>query len=217
MRRPILSGSLALLGALTGFQTQLFAQATAPPTPGAHAATVHTLNVTVVSGRNGANILRPGLAALPVVEVRDAQNHPIVGALVRFTTPTDGATVTFPDGSHAFSVVSDPSGRATLESMQPSGVGSFTIEVSAGFNGLYGEATIPQSNFATLRAASASGATLNASRTKVANVHTLSTPVKVGLLAGGIAIAAAVGIYFATRKSNSSSIGVGTPTVGAPE
>jgi hypothetical protein len=183
----------------------------------APSAKSYLLNVTVIAGRGAANVLRPASAIPPVVEVRDVDNHPVIGAVVTFSAPLEEPTVTFPNGNRSYSVVTDTSGQAAVESMIPLGVGSFSIEVSAAYDDDHGATTIPEANYTTLKAATSAGALTRGNRVEVASDHSLSTSAKVGIV-GVVAAAAGVGLFFGLRGhgSSSSSISVGTPTVGAP-
>lgn len=216
---------LSLLGALTGFEVQLnaappvqAAQAQRPGSPAAHNPS--SLTVNVISGRNGANILKPASAVQPMVEVRDGNNRPVIGAVVTFSAPLDEPTVKFPNGNRNFSLVTDDSGRVTVENMLPMGVGKFEIDVAVSYGDSHAESVIPQANYPTLKAASAPGNLTIGSRVATPEGGGLSTGAKIGIVAGIVAVGAGLGIYFATRghgsNNSNSSISVGTVTVGAP-
>lgn len=225
MYRCTFSIVLSILGMLTGFEAQLNAappvqvsQAGRPGSPAAHNAS--SLNVNVISGRNGANILKPASAVQPTVEVRDGNNRPVIGAVVTFSAPMDEPTVRFPNGGRNYSTVTDESGRVTVENMVPVGVGKFEIEVAASYDDSHAGSVIPQANYPTLKAASAPGNLTIGSRVATPESGGLSTGAKIGIVAGIVAVGAGLGIYFATRGHSSSnpnsSISVGTVTVGAP-
>ncbi|MBV8896742.1 MAG: hypothetical protein JO051_09535 [Acidobacteriaceae bacterium] len=224
MFRCTFSIILSLLGALTGFEAQLnaaapvqAAQAPAASSPAGHNSA--SLSVDVISGRNGTNILKPASAVQPVLEVRDANNRPVIGAIVTFSSPMDEPTVRFPNGNRNYSMVSDESGRVAVENMVPLGVGKFQVDVAVSYGDSHADAVIPQTNYPTLKAASAPGNLSMGSRVAAPESGGLSRGAKIGIVAGIVAVGAGVGIYFATRghsTNSNSSISVGTVTVGAP-
>ena len=224
MYRCSFSIILSLLGAVTGFEAQLNA---APPVQGAQAPASgspaghnpSSLSVNVISGRNGTNILKPTSAVQPVLEVRDSNNRPLIGAVVTFSSPMDEPTVRFPNGNRNYSMVTDESGRVTVENMVPLGVGKFDMDIAVSYGDSHADAVIPQTNYPTLKAASGPGNLTMGSRVAAPETGGLSTGAKIGIVAGIVAVGAGLGIYFATRGhsgNSNSSISVGTVTVGAP-
>jgi hypothetical protein len=171
----------------------------------------------VVLGRNGSNILKPPSVVPPTVEVRDANNHPIVGAIVTFSSPGEEPTVTFPNGNHRYSMVTDTSGRVAVENMVPLGAGKFTISVSATYDDSFGNSTIQETNYLTLKMATASGMINEPNRVQSPVDHGLSRGAKIGIIAAIVA-GAGIGGFFAAHSHSGSSntVSVGTPTVGAP-
>lgn len=209
MSRSVVSCVLAVIGAFVGFQGEGFAQT------GAQAPSA-SLTVNVIKGRDAANILKPPSVVPPTVDVRDANNRPIIGAVVTFTSPTDEPTVKFPNGNRSYSVVTDLAGRATVEDMVPMGLGTFHIEVAATLADSNGSARISETNYPTLKAATGVASISDANRVKVPTEHGLSTGAKVGIIAA-VGVAIGVGVFFAERgHKTSSSVSAGTPTVGAP-
>src|ERR1700751_1167273 len=128
MSRFVISIVLSALGVLTGFGAQLNAQigptsvsGSLPHAPGSEDVSSASLklNLSVISGRDGSNILRPPSAVPPTVEIRDANNQPVTGAVVTFTAPQDAPTVKFPNGMSSYSVVTNGSGQASVTDMAP--------------------------------------------------------------------------------------------------
>lgn len=218
MRGSFLSLLLCFFGAFTGFQAQpLLGQESVSPknsdTPAFH--------IVVLAGQHAANILKTRSAVQPVVELRDSENHPVIGAEVTFEGPDSEPGVVFSNGDRWQSLVSEMDGRVAVSDMQPVGTGAFQISVNATYDGHFAYATIDQTNFATATAAAANSRAFPASTvaTDTGTPKTgMSNRTKFAIFGG---IAAAVGIALAvglTRKSSSSTgtISAGAPTVGAP-
>jgi hypothetical protein len=203
MFRFSVSAILCLFGILTGFQLQ----AQTPSSP---------LSVYVIAGADAANILKPPSVVPPTIAVRYVENRPAVGAVVTFSAPKTEPTVKFPNGATSYSVVTDNNGQATVENMLPLGTGGFNIQIYVTYLDEYGSATIRETNYPNLKTASESGSFNARNRLQVPTEHGLSTVAKVGIISG-VAIAAGLGAYFALRGGHTAStVGVGTPTVGAP-
>jgi hypothetical protein len=169
--------------------------------------------IRVIDGEDGVNIIKKKTAVKPVVEVRDRNDLPVAGALVVFTTPSSGASATFAKGARSFSVMTNSAGRAAVTSLQPVEPGAFNIGVSASYNGQVASTTIPQTNFATVQAAQAAGATLPAG---VSAGGGLSAGVIAAIAAGaGVATLAIVKGVGGDEKKE-ATIGIGSPTLGAP-
>lgn len=211
MKSAVISVVLSLLGGLTGFEpTLLFAQqSSANPSP--------HVKVIIVSGQNGANVLSKQSAVQPVVEVLDNNNKPLAGALVRFTAPRSGPTVRFPNDQDTLTVVADLKGVATATGMVPVGTGSFRVDVTAEYDDEMATAQLSQTNYPSVTL-SGQPAMSNALTTSRENHHGLSRGAKVGILVAVVAAAAAgiaVGLHGGSKKTG-TTVGVGTPTVGAP-
>ena len=183
------------------------------------------LKIVVLSGEDGVNIVKKKSAVRPVVEVRDKNDLPVAGASVIFLLPTSGPSATFLHGAKTLTVLTDSTGRATVSAMKPVGNGAFKVGVNASFHGQTATASISQTNYATVAAASAAGEGAGAA------AGTTAAGLSAGAIAGivgGIAAAAAVGIVAGTRgggsKTNSpattttpqGTIGLGTGTVFGP-
>jgi hypothetical protein len=144
---------LLVIGTVPGWQETAAGQIPAP----AQADTA-ALRIVVLEGEDGVNIIKKKTAVRPVVEVRDRNNSPVAGAAVTFLLPNFGPTGNFAQGGKVFTTVTDATGRATASSFQPSGAGTFQINVSASYQGQRGTTTISQTNFMTAAAAAAGGA-----------------------------------------------------------
>jgi hypothetical protein len=125
------------------------------------------LQIVVIQGEDGANIVQDGTFADTIVEVRDRNNLPIVGGAVvtagvvwAIAAHTGGTTPgAFANGSNTVTITADAQGRAVIEGFHPSGTGQVNIQVQANFQGHTGHATVHQTNFPTTAAAQAAGKT----------------------------------------------------------
>jgi hypothetical protein len=195
------------------------------------------LEVIVLAGDGGANIIKVKKAVMPVVEVRDKERHPITGLYVTFTAPTSGPHVTFAHSSSTYNTVTDNNGRATVPEMTPVGLGEFKISVSATYQGESTTAVISQTNYLTVAAANAAaGGTTTQATTETPGVtktattatasHGISKTLIVVIIAG---VAAGAGAAAALGKGGGGSNGsqnppspsgtiggTGTSTIGAP-
>jgi hypothetical protein len=182
------------------------------------------LHIEILSGDRGINIIKKKTAVKPVVEVRDRNNLPVAGAAVIFSSPSDGPSVVFLNGSRSITVITDSVGRATTTGLKPLNPGNFQIDVSASFHSQSAKTSIAMTNALTATAAAATAAGVGGTVATGAGAGGLSTGVIVALVA--VAAGAAVGIGVGlghhgstatTSTTTSVTIGVGTGgTVGSP-
>jgi len=162
---------------------------------------VPRLDVIVLAGDAGVNIVKAKKAVMPVVEVRDQDRHPVAGLSVTFAAPSSGPHVTFANGSSTYSTVTDTNGRATVPTMTPVGQGEFKINVSATFQGQTGTAVISQTNYLTVAAAKP-GAGGAGSPGATSASHGISKTLIAVIIAG---VAAGAGAAVALGKGGGSS------------
>ena len=160
--------------------------------------------------------------------MRDRNNLPVAGVAVTFSSPSDGPSVIFMNGSRSITVIADANGRATTVGLKPVNTGRFQISVSATVEAQSAITTIAMTNYLTEAAAASAGATAAG-----AGATTGTGAASGGGLSGtmiavivGVAAAAAIGIGVGlshhgssspSAASTSATIGVGTGgTVGAP-
>jgi hypothetical protein len=176
------------------------------------------LQIVVIDGQDGINILKKKRAVQPVVEVRDGRNTPISGASVTFSSPTNGPSLLFSNGLRSISVLTDATGRATVDDLKPLSLGQFQITVESSFRSLSATATISLTN--VLRAAPNPDASTRAAKGSGMSGKTIAILVGVA-----VAAAAGIGVGLAGHGSSSSSsststtatIGTGSGgSVGAP-
>lgn len=217
--------ALAVLGAANGFGSFPQNDQAQAGTAGASAKIPEGLTIKVVSGQNGVNILKRRSAVAPVIQVLNQDNAPVGGAVVTFSAPEDGPGLKFSSGDRSTSAVTEMDGKASPAGLIPVEAGAFQITVSATYgDALRASATIDQTNYETAAEALRAGASVpaQAASTDNAGVATKSRRLSNGAIAGiivAIAGAAAAGILLGLKhggSSTSATIGVGTPTAGAP-
>lgn len=185
------------------------------------------LKIVVLAGEDGVNIIKKKTAVKPVVEVRDKNNLPVAGLSVTFLAPETGPHVTFAHGSTTFTTVTDASGRATVHIMKPIGQGAFKIAVHASLQGHLATATIAQTNYLTVGAATAAGAGgaagagTAAGAGAAAGISGTMIGVIVGAVAAGAVVAAVAaksgGSKSTTPTTPTGTVGTaGTPSLGPP-
>jgi hypothetical protein len=123
---------------------------------------VPPLQIIVLAGQDGVNIIKGKQAVKPVVEVRDQDRNPVAGLPITFIAPTSGPHVTFGRRTSTYSTVTDSGGRASVYVMTPVGVGAFKITVKASSKGYTATASFAQTNYQTLTAAEAARGTVTA-------------------------------------------------------
>jgi hypothetical protein len=113
------------------------------------------LRIVVIEGEDAVNIVQQKTAVAPVVEVRDRNNQPVAGAMVRFAINQGRGTFA---GARTLSVTTNAAGRAVATGLTPTGGGALQIGASATFQGQTVVATITQTNVMTAAEAAAAGA-----------------------------------------------------------
>jgi hypothetical protein len=124
------------------------------PSPPLHAQNA-ALKIVVIAGEDAVNIVQQKTATAPVVEVRDRNDQPVAGVIVRFAIRNGRATF---DGARTLSVTTNALGRATAAGLTPTGTGTIQIGASAAFQGQTAAVTIAQTNVATAAQAAGAGA-----------------------------------------------------------
>ena len=119
------------------------------------AAQTAALKIVVLEGEDAVNLIDKKTAVKPTVEVRDRNDLPIAGALVRFSIR--GRAAAFNNGVRELSLTTDSLGRAAVSELSPLGRGAIEIQVNASYQGQTAVATIHQTNFATAAQAAQAG------------------------------------------------------------
>ena len=112
----------------------------------------------MIEGEGAVNIIQQKTAIAPVVEVRDQNNLPVAGAVVRFTI-AGGKHATFAGGTQTITVTTNAAGRAAAAAINPLSNGAVQIQVQAAFQGQTAAATIAQTNVMTAAQASQAATT----------------------------------------------------------
>src|SRR5262245_37985852 len=137
----------------SGTRATLRARLTDPAPQTAQAA---ALKIVVVEGEGAVNIIQQKTAVAPVIEVRDRNDQPVSGVVVRFAIQKGKASF---DGVRTLTTTTNALGRATATGLTPTGSGALQIGTSVAFQGQTAVATIAQVNVLTAaQAASASAA-----------------------------------------------------------
>jgi hypothetical protein len=170
----------------------------------------HALYINILEGEGALNDVRARTAREPVVEVTDENHRPVAGAIVLFVSDTNGSGglgATF-SGAQAFSSPTDAAGHAVGHGFQVTRTpGRFHISVEARSGDLRAHAVIHQKNLLVV----SQFGLLNA----LATLGTEKSTLIIGLeVLGGAAAAGTVALT--TQSSNSTTITIGTPTVGPP-
>lgn len=199
-----MSALLSVLLALPGMSLAQQPQET-PAAPAAQAPAPASIKLMVVQGEGAINNIEKRVVTEPIVEVRDQENRPVVGAEVVFTTPPSGPSATFFGASRTYTVKSDENGRARGTGLSPNvEEGTYPIDVTATLGNLQTSVSITQTN---------------------ARAPELKTEKKNAIgwrLLTAIAAGAAAGIVAVSRRdsnngaSTPTSISVGGVSVGAP-
>ena len=110
-------------------------------------APVPALRIVVIEGENAVNVVQQKSAVAPVVEVRDRNNQPVAGAVVRFGI--QGGRAAF-GSARTLSVTTNAAGRAVATGLAPTGSGAIQISATATFQGqTAATVTIAQTNVMT--------------------------------------------------------------------
>jgi len=168
--------------------------------------------ITILEGEGALNDIRQRTAREPIVQVDDENHRPIAGAAVVFLLPDSGPGGSFAGGASKMSAVTDSSGRASAEGLQPNNVaGSFEIQVIVTVAGQTAQATIHQQNVAKVVDQTGHNGSVSPS----SPVHIV--PVKVILITvGAVAVTGTVIGIIVTRGGSPTAITAGPPTVGPP-
>ncbi len=110
------------------------------------------LKIVVLEGEGAVNIIQQKTAVAPVIEVRDRNDQPVSGALVRFAIQKGRASF---NGARTLTATTDALGRATATGLTPLGNGPLQIGASAAFHGQTAAITIAQTNVLTAQASAA--------------------------------------------------------------
>ena len=165
------------------------------------------LQFVVVEGQGAINNARTHTGREPVIEVHDANDAPVAGAVVTFQAPATGPSAVFGSGNATLLTQTDASGRAIGRALRPNSVkGQFQIRVTASLNGQTASTVISQTN-----ALPAEGK---------GNKKLWLIPI----IAGGVAGGAFAGLHGKSSSSptstatstNTGSVVPGTPSFGPP-
>ena len=142
------------------------------------------LKIVVLEGEGAVNIIQQKTAVAPVIEVRDRNDQPVSGAVVKFAISKGKASF---DGARTLSVTTNAAGRATATGFTATAKGTLQIATSAAFQGQTAAATIAQTTVATAAEASsiASGAGVAGGAGGGGGLSTTTLAIVGGAVAGG--------------------------------
>jgi len=170
------------------------------------AAQGSALKIVVLEGEGAVNIIQQKTAVAPVIEVRDRNDQPVSGAVVRFAIQKGRASF---NGARSLTATTNALGRATATGLTPIGNGPLQIGASAAFQGQTAAITIAQTNVMTAAQASAAAAGGGGTASGGGLSH-----VAIAGIAGG-AGAGIAGALIATKESSGSSGGTSTTFTGS--
>lgn len=150
------------------------------------------LKIVVIEGENAVNIIQQKTAVRPVVEIRDRNDLPVSGAVVRFSV--GGQNATFAGGAQSVTVTTDATGRATVSALNPVRAGKYQIDVRAQSNGQTATTSIAQTNFMTAALAAQAAGTTASSGGAGGSGGAAAGGAGAGAAAGGLSTLAIVGI-----------------------
>jgi hypothetical protein len=184
-----------------------------------------TLQVKIVSGQAGTNVVKNKIIAKQVVEVNDSSGAPVAGVKVAFLLPVQGAGAVFADGKSYLIATTDEAGRADAGQMRLTGKGSFEIKVLAAYQGANASAAIQQTNFATVAAARKAGKVPGSSQQDTASTdadnatapaNPAASGAATGMSAGTRALLALAGAAAAVGGAAAAAAGNKSTTASAP-
>lgn len=104
--------------------------------------------IAIIDGEGALNNVVTRTSREPVIQVSDANHHPVVGAYVEFDAPGTGASGTFANGSTHFATTTNADGLAVGSNLKNNGIqGGYVLLIHVSFRGQsIGEAQIHQTN-----------------------------------------------------------------------
>src|SRR5262245_12233762 len=112
------------------------------------------LRILVIEGEGAVNIVQQKTAVAPVIEVRDRNDQPVAGAVVRFAIRSGKASF---GGPKTLVLTTNASGRAAVTTLTPTGSGALQITAAASYQGQTAAISIAQTNVISAAASSAAG------------------------------------------------------------
>ncbi len=105
-------------------------------------------HIAIIDGDGALNNVKGRLAREPIVQVEDENHKPVRGAYVEFSSPGNGPSAVFQDGSTHFATTTDEYGRAVAHGLKPNNLtGKFEIHVHVTYQGQpIGDVTIHEAN-----------------------------------------------------------------------
>jgi hypothetical protein len=162
-----------------------------------------SLRIVVVEGEDAVNVIQQKTAVAPVVEVRDRNDQPVAGALVRFAIGRGRATF---NGARALTATTNAAGRAVATGLTPTGSGALQISATATFQGQTAVATIAQTNVMTAASASTAAGGGSAGAGGSASGSGGLSATTIGIVGGAVAGGAIAAKEVIASKDDSSDV-----------
>ena len=107
-----------------------------------------SFHIAIIDGEGAMNNIQGRVAQEPIVQVEDENHKPVRGAYVTFSSPKEGAGVTFSGGTNTLTVATDELGQAVAHGLTTNGVaGNFAINVHVTYQGqTVGDTAIHENN-----------------------------------------------------------------------
>jgi hypothetical protein len=191
----------------------------ATQTPAPALATIESLKVIPLAGKDEVNDIQRRIMAPLVVEVLDVNDRPVQNAEVVFRFPLQGPSATFPGEKTALTARTNGQGQvAAMNWMANNEVGRFEVHVTASYGNQVGSLTFSMSNANNVPQQKVGSSALSAEKH---GGWFSPTWVKIAVIGGAAAIAA--GVFLATRGGGSKgtnpstvTISPGAPSIGGP-
>jgi hypothetical protein len=170
------------------------------------------LRIVVIAGEDAVNVVQQKTAVAPVVEVRDKNDQPVAGVMVRFAVTKGRATF---GGARTLSIATNAAGRATVAGLTPTGSGALQISATAAFQGQTAAVTIAQTNVLTVAEASGASATAAGTSGGASGGGGGVSNATIGAISGGAGAAAATAVALNRGKPSAPPTLIGvTPSRG---
>jgi len=171
-----------------------------------------SLQIVILDDETPLNNISERTAREPIVQVQDENHKPVAAAAVLFAIhpAAGGAGAGFANGASTLSVVTNANGVARASGLvMNSTKGTWQLQITASKNGLTTTTSINETN--VLPSNTPGNPNPNKPPTHLFGSHGL-------LVAGGVAVIATVVAIVVVNQTgnNSTNIGTGTGTVGAP-
>ncbi len=189
---------IAWLGMSILFYTSLL------PVPGMAQDAAGGLTITILEGDDAIVNIRQRVSREAIVQVDDENHKPVAGAIITFSSPSNGPSALFVNGSNTITATTNAQGRVVMSGITSNkSAGSYEIKITATKDGKTATRMMKQSNVMS-----------------ASSMMTGKKPWIIGGVAAAVAVGLAVGLTRGDSNSSTPAPGVvivpGNPTVGPP-